>query len=195
MASTYRQDREAVEALAQTEKQAASDEKALYQFFQKHREVQICEANRNILLAYFNGESMSLASLEDAICNPTLAKQLAYTSEEKTKSSLIRQIMALYVGSDAAREAFAAKLKYDSIEALESELAEIESRREMQAKPVSELRTIANSRPTPERAELPDHMTREYLLSLNKPGEFKRIVERYGLEATTRRLNERGRGA
>lgn len=195
--STYRSDREALEARAEKERQAAADAQALYQFFQKHRELLSCEANYSILRSYFNGEPMSLEALEEAILNPALSGQLAFTTEERTKSKLVEKIMALYVGSSAAKEAFAKKLKYDDIETLEGKLAEIESRRDLQQKNASELRQIIrDNAPTPEQSELPAEWTRARILSLDGPG-IRKLIDRWTAAAVTRRLNDRSneRGA
>lgn len=187
---SYREDHDAQQVRLQQAQQAASDAQALFQLFERHREILNCQANTGILTSYFAGEPMSLETLEEAIANPALQKQLAYTSEEATRLKLMENIMAAYIGSDEARKTFAAKLRYDDIPALEKKLADIETRAEISKLPTPEIRRLANSRPAPGRAELPASYTRASLLALDGKS-LRALIERHGASSITARLNQR----
>jgi hypothetical protein len=183
--SNYRSDRDALAERVRREQQSALDERALYQLFAKHRELANVEANRQILLNYFNSDPMDLVSLEEAILNPALSKQLAYTTPQEDRAASLATIERI-TGS------IPVTAQYQSNEELAAKAEELTRRRELSKKPVQELRQIIREgKPAPEQVELPAEMTREHLLALSKPGEFKRVCERYGVSAVTRRLNQR----
>jgi hypothetical protein len=182
---SYQTDHAALEEQVQREQQAASDARALLQLFEKHRELVSCDASRNILLSYFNSEPMSLASLEEAIQNPNLRKQLPLQHEGEERAKLLTELKALT--GEIPNTA-----KYQSTDEIRAKVDELRRKRGMQQHSPEELRKIIkDNTPVVAEDDLPAHMDRKFLLGLSAPGAFKRVCERYGVAAVTKRLNQR----
>jgi hypothetical protein len=178
------QDRADVEAAQRSAREA----NAWLQFITQHREVQNCESNRQLASEYHNGSEMTLDSLLDSFNSPAFRALLALrnsTPAEDRAASLetIKKITG--IGETPLT-------KWQTNEQLAKKATELEERREFSKKSRAELRQIVKQNsPVVAEDDLPASMTREYLLGLSAPGAFKKVVERYGSAAVTRRLNQR----
>ena len=171
--------------VAQAQADALSARAWLY-LLDAHRELVPCESNRRIMTEYFAGEPFTLESLEEAIQNLALKSRLALQTSEEDRAKSLQTIQKITGNIPITAQ-------YQSNTELAAKADELTRRREMEKKSPSELRAIIQAgRPAPAASDdLPAHMTRDYLLGLNKPGEFKSVCERFGVSAVTRRLNQR----
>ena len=183
--SNYRSDHDELQTRVEQQQQEAMDAKYWYVFLASHREVVPCEANLQIVKAYFADEPFSLEALGEAIQNPNLRKQMVFQTTVEDRIRLLQALKGL-TGE------IPAMTKYQSTEEIRVMVEELQRRKELQPKSPAELRAIIKQNtPVVEADDLPTHMDRAFLLGLNKPGDFKRICERYGVAAVTKRLNQR----
>lgn len=196
--SNYRSDHDALQARVEQVQQETMAAKNWLDFIQRHPEVRLGGmANQSIFKAYFASDypaNFTLDALEEAYQNPALRKQLALDDSNGTgeRAKLISELQSLLIGSDQFKANELAATKYVTNEQLGEKVTALRSKREMQLKSPAELRTIIkDNRPSPKQVELPAHMTRAFLLNLTEQGAFKKVVERYGAAAVTRRLNQR----
>lgn len=195
--SNYRSDHAALIERVQREEQEAMAAKSWLEFIQRHPEVRMGGmANRGIFQEYFATDypaGFTVQSLEEAYANPTLRKQLALDDAEGSgeREKLLKEYAALLTGSpEAIRSAIEAS-KYLTNEQLREKVVALRLKREMQPKSPAELRkVIADNTPAPEQDDLPPQHTRASLLAMTGP-ELRKIISRFGLAATTRRLNQR----
>jgi hypothetical protein len=140
-------------------------------------------ANEATVLEYFSGEPLSIAALDESFSDPAFRSRIAFQTSGEEMSKLLADYHALLTargGSPSAIESEFQKVKYLSSDQIRAKVESLKQHAEISAMPVEDIRKLANSRPAPEQIELPAGMTREYLLALSKPGEFKRVCERYG---------------
>jgi hypothetical protein len=186
---TLEQDRTAVNAAVREAREA----QAWMQFLIDNPTVLPCESNKRIAFEYFHGEEVTLAGLNDSLQNhPAFRAMLAMQTPAEDREKVLNEYTAELGTSEATRGAVEAA-KFLSTEQLRAKAEQLRLKKEYEKKSVPELRAIIKSG-TPvvsDENDLPAEMTRARLLSLNKPGEFRRICERYGTKNVTRRLNER----
>jgi hypothetical protein len=182
---SYQTDHADLQSRLIQQQQETSDAKNWLVFLEKYREVVPCDANFQAVKSYFAGDPFSLESLEEAIQNPSLRKQMVFQTTAEDRIKLLQALKELTGEISAAT-------KYQSTEEIRTKVYEIQRKREMQSKSPNELRQIIKENtPAVEADDLPAHMDRAFLLGLNKPGEFKKVCERYGVTAVTRALNTR----
>jgi len=182
--STYKQDHEALQARVEQQQQEAMDAKHWLTFLEKHREVVPCEGNFQIVKSYFAGEPLSLETLEEAVQNPNLKRQMVFQTSVEDRTKLLETLKKL-TGEIPPTTV------YQSTEEIRSKVEEIQRRKELEKKSPDALRAIIKANTiAPEPASIPAEWTRERLLDLKGP-EFRRVVERYGSKAVTERLNQR----
>lgn len=164
----------------------AREAKAWLQFLLQHPEVSNVESNRLLASEYHGGTEVTLESLLDSYNSPGFRAMLAYIDPAKQRAEALAAIQAITAVGESPLT------KWTPTETLVKRANELEERRELSKKSPAELRAIIQQgTPAIEPDDLPPHMDRAFLLSLNKAGEFRRVCERYGVVAVTRALNTR----
>ncbi len=182
---SYQTDHEALQARVEQQQQDAMDAKFWLAFLEKHRDVVPCEANFQAMKSFFAGDPFSPEALDESLQNPSLRKQMAFQTTVEDRIGLLQMLKKLIGEIPAAT-------KYQSTEEIRAKVEEIQRERELQQKSPAELRAlIKQNTPAIEPDDLPAHMDRAFLLALNRPGDFKKVCERYGVAAVTRALNNR----
>jgi hypothetical protein len=190
--STYRTVKDQQDAVAEARQQAQKDAYELEQFLKRHEAdgVIICDANRQRAREYLNGDDLSEANLEDAWTHPNFRKSLAMReTPEDTRNALNREIYALLQGSDTARQHTIIQLKYSTTEELIARRDELVRRKAAREKTPHELRADLQAA-RPGAPDLPDEITREQILQLWSPEQFRFWAKKVGMPAITKRINE-----
>jgi hypothetical protein len=179
---TFQNDHNDLQKKVANAQQEASDAQVWLTYLQGHREVRANEANRLMVLEYFNGEALSIEGLDEAFGNPNFTARIAFLTSDKDRANSIATIEKITgVGETAVT-------KWQTNEELAAKANELETRRELFKKSPEELRAIIQAaKPVPVELELPAEMTRKYLLNL-PPAELKTILRTYGSPAVNKRL-------
>jgi hypothetical protein len=185
---TYKKDHETLQAEVQKAKQEASDARVWLQFLSDHREIHPSEANRLLVLEYFSGEPLSIQGLDEAFANPTLTARIAFQSEGEERKRLLAELTNVFHGPEANLKDELARTKYLTNAQIESKIALLRSKHEMEKLAVPELKAVVRSgNPIPEREELPAEYTRKAILQL-PPKDLRKLIDRFGSPQINARL-------
>jgi hypothetical protein len=178
------------QAAVEAAEREAREANTWYTWLTQNHNVAPCLANYQAAKSYHNGTEMTVDSLNDSFNSPAFRSMLALQTTEEETAKLVAEYRSLLTGSPTAIESEFGKAKYLSADQVREKVEELKRRKEIQKLPTSEIRRLANQRPIYEEAELPAKFTRAALLAMSG-SELRKIIDLYGREMTTKRLNER----
>jgi hypothetical protein len=189
---TYKQQQEANERAAELKMTEVNDLLQIGEFFDRHNELVHCDAAVKIIMEYMADTEISAATLEDALTHTRLAQKLPRQTETENREKVESELLGLYEqSSPGTANDRQRRWKYQTVDQLRQELAGLVASRAARAKTPQQLRAeIAASRPGQEQ-ELPDNISREQILHMWDPSMFRYWAQKVGMNAITKRINER----
>jgi hypothetical protein len=170
-------------------------EAAFETFYAKHPELIPNQANTNVITDYLGGsEFVDRDSLEQALGHQNLVQSLSYTDSNENQR-LVDEICELMRGgtsTDAINHWRTRDAKYLDNVQLREKKAELERRVEFRSKSKGELKQIIKEGPKPvSKRDLPLEIGREQILHMLDAKALRGLIDMYGADAVTRRVNEK----
>jgi hypothetical protein len=184
----YKKDHETLQAEVRKFQQEASDAKIWLQYLDSHCEIHPGEANRLLLLEYFNGEPLSVHGLDEAFSNPNFTSRIAFQSEGQERKRLLAELTNVFQGPEANLKDELVRTKYLTNAQIQQKIAGLRDKHELNKLDVPALKqVIRDGRPALEREELPAEYTRKAILQL-PPKDLRRLIDRFGSPQINQRL-------
>jgi hypothetical protein len=191
----YKEDVEAARQQLADQQEQTRLEALFLAWFRKHREIVACDATKNVVIAWFNGDEITWDALEESYPILVAKKIIPLQTEAQERRKILAEIFVLQkerMSSDSYEgwsKVYRQQLHYKSTEQLRHELDQLQNRREMAQMSKKQLAALVrtNIKRSPEP---PADLTRESILFTAKTDRegFKALVARWGSSALNKIL-------